>query len=127
MALEGDAVTPKSFTVAVPDADCWKVVPATLSTPLFPISGGLGGMVPVTVGVLTETTTETVSAAAVLVLEPLVVMLEVLTVPRLQVAVRLAVLTEQVPELAVAETIWEVCSWPTLSVKRTPGTGSPAL
>jgi hypothetical protein len=89
------------------------------------MGGGCGGITPVTVGMGDVTTTETVAAGAVVVVLPLVVVIEVGTVPRLQTTVPLTAVVGQVPGLAAAEA--KVVFGPSVSVNRTPATGSPVL
>jgi hypothetical protein len=112
---------PKSFTVADPEMDFRKLVPAIVRVALLPTSGGFGGTTPVDVGGVAVTTIVTVAAAAVVGVVPVVVV-EVFTVPRLHKAVVAVVV--QVPELAVAETIEEFGGCPMLPVNTTPLTGS---
>ena len=111
--LGGFALTPKSFTVAEPDAVCGeKLALVRVSVPMLPTSGGLGGTTPVDGGTAAVTVTVTVAAEAVVdvVVEPLVVVvvLEVLIVPRLQTALALPLAAVHVPALLVALEIVEL-------------------
>jgi hypothetical protein len=82
-------------------------VPVRVNVPILPISGGLGGTTPVEGGTTEATVTVTVAAEAVVevVVDPLVVVvvLDVLIVPRLQTAVALPLEVVQVPAVVVAE------------------------
>jgi hypothetical protein len=89
------------------------------------MGGGCGGITPVTVGTIEAMTTVTVAAGAVVDVVPLVVVTDVGTVPRLQTTVPLTAVVGQVPGLAVAETKVEFGT--TVSVNKTPTTGSPVL
>jgi hypothetical protein len=89
------------------------------------MGAGCGGITPVTVGTFDVTTTVTVAAGAVVVVLPLVVVIEVGIVPKLQTTVLLSAELGQVPGLAVAEE--KLVFAPRLSVNTTPATGSPVL
>jgi hypothetical protein len=103
---------PKSFTVAEFDAVCGvNDTPFKVRVPMLPTSGGLGGITPVEGGTAAVTVTVTVAAEAVVevVVEPLVVVVvfEVLIVPRLQRALALPLATVHVPALVVTEAMAE--------------------
>lgn len=111
--LTATALTPKSFTVAEPDAVCGeKLALVRVRVPMLPTSGGLGGTTPVDGGTVAVTVTVTVAAEAVVevVVDPLVVVvvLEVLMVPKLQTALALPLAAVQVPALVVAVEIVEL-------------------
>ena len=78
-------------------------MPVRVNVPILPMSGGLGGITPVEGGTTDVTVTVTVAAEAVVVVDPLVPVLDVLIVPRLQTAVALPLEVVQVPALVVAE------------------------
>ena len=78
-------------------------MPVRVNVPILPMSGGLGGITPVEGGTTDATVTVTVAAEAVVLVDPLVVVLDVLIVPRLQTAVALPLEVVQVPALVVAE------------------------
>jgi hypothetical protein len=118
VALAGVAVTPKSFTVAVP-LMLGKVVPGKLSAALLPSENDPDGT-----DVAAVTVTVTFAAKFKVVVVPLVVVVEVGTVPKLHTIVPLLELA-QVPGLAAAEAAPELA--PSVSVKTTPDTGSVVL
>jgi hypothetical protein len=122
----GETLIPKSFTDAVPDTVFWKLVPATVSVPLFPIEGGFVGVVPVEVGTVAVTVMVTVAATEVVVVVPLVTVFDEFTVPRLHNA-EVPAVTAHVPGLAVALVIVEFAGDPMLSVNTAPVTGSLRL
>ena len=78
-------------------------MPVRVNVPILPMSGGLGGTTPVEGGTTDATVTVTVAAEAVVLVDPLVLVLDVLIVPRLQTAVALPLEVVQVPALVVAE------------------------
>lgn len=80
---------------------------------------------PVEVGTVGAITTVTVAAGAVVLVLPLTVVTEVGMVPTLQTRMPLTALVGQLPRLAAAET--KVDFGPSVSVNRTPATGSPVL
>lgn len=80
---------------------------------------------PVEVGTVGETTIVTVAAGAVVLMPPLVVVTEVGIVPRLQTRMPLTAVVGQLPGLAAPET--RVDFGPSVSVNKTPATGSPVL
>jgi hypothetical protein len=118
VALAGVALTPKSFTVAVP-LMLGKVEPAKLRAALLPSEND-----PDATDVAAVTVTATLAAKFKVVVEPLVVAIEVGTVPKLHTIVPLVGL-EQVPGVATAEAVPELA--PSVSVKTTPDTGSVVL
>jgi hypothetical protein len=110
---EGLAVTPKSFTEADPEAVCGvKAAPVKVNVPMLPTSGGVGGITPVDGGTVAFTITVTCVLEAVVevVVDPLVVVvvLEVLIVPRLHSTLVLPLATVHVPPVfGVAEAMVE--------------------
>jgi hypothetical protein len=122
----GVTVIPKSFTVAVPEAVFWKLVPATLKVPLLPMDGGLVGGFVGEAGAVAVTVMVTVAATAVVVVVPLVVVVDEFTVPRLHNAEVPPVMVH-VPELAVAAVMEEFAGCPMLSANTAPVTGSLKL
>ena len=92
------------------------------------MEGGFTAVVPVEVGGVAETVTVTVAATETVVVDPLVVLVEVGSEPRLQITVvPLFWAWEHVPGLAVAPVIDEFAGSPMLSVKIAPVTGSLKL
>jgi hypothetical protein len=122
VAVSGETLIPKSLTVAVP---CALGPGPVLSTAELLMGAGCGGITPVTVGTVEDTVKVTVAATAVVVVVPLVVVIEVGMVPRLQTTVPFWAAAGQVPGLAEAETKVEFEL--SVSVKRTLATGSPVL
>jgi hypothetical protein len=118
VALAGVALTPKSFTVAVP-LMLGRVEPAKLRAALLPSEND-----PDSTDVAAVTVTVTLAAKFKVVVVPLVVVIEVGTVPKLHTIVPLLAV-EQVPGLAAAEAVPELA--PSVSVKTTPDTGSVVL
>ncbi len=89
------------------------------------MSGGLGGIGLVVLGAVAVTTTVTNVDCATVVVDPLTVLLEVFTTPRLHTALLLVLLQLPVPP-TVTELIVEFVPC-TVSVKTTPFTGSLVL
>jgi hypothetical protein len=87
----------KSFTVALAPADAWKVVPGTVTVPLFPRGGGSGGgtVVVVVAGVGVRITVT---------VDPVVPLAVVLKVPRLHCTDPPLTCVPQLPLVVVADT-----------------------
>jgi len=96
-----------------------------LNFPLLLIAVEVAPLQPVEAGTDDVTVKVTVAAGAVAVVVPLVVVIEVGMVPRLQTTIPFRAVVGQVPGLAEAETKVEFGL--RVSVNRTPATGSPVL
>ena len=124
MAVLGPTtLTPKSLTVAVPcAAELEKLSKAELL-----MGAGCGGGTPTTLGTIDVAVTENVAAGEIVGVVPLVVMIEVGIVPRLHTRIPPAGDVGQVPGLGVAEPGTNAEFGLSVSVSRTPATGSPVL
>jgi len=125
VAVRGETLMPKSLTVAVPCALVGKGPAPALNRAELLMGAGWGGITPVTEGTVEVTVIVTVAAGEVVVVVPLVVVIEVGMVPRLQTTMKFSADVGQVPGLAEAETNVEFEL--RVSVNRTFATGSPVL